>query len=803
MDLKNELDYLKYSVDPIAFMEDILDLTCKDFHKEWVELFEHNENVSLMAPRGHGKELADSTPILTINGWTTHGELKQGDYVFSPSGKPIKILATNEKAPANYIIETRDGESIRCHANHEWFVYDRNTKRYTIKETKNMIGEWNHGIRSRYQLPNTKELEFNKKELPLDPYYLGLWLGDGTSSGSSIVCSESDIATINSIKYNISYKYIHPKTKVLKFGFGNNGILGKLKRLNLYNNKHIPDIYLQSSIEQRLELLAGLIDSDGSLSKKRGRYRFVNTNLNLIKGIEELILSFGLCPYITEQEPHSHDRIHGRKKVYTVNFNANINIPTRLKRKRNPDRVPLINRLGITSVRYEPNGEIGNCIQVDSEDGLYLAGRRLIPTHNSTIVGGYIIWKIVTNPDIRILIVTINQDLANTTMDFVQRHLEGNERLRDVFGQQKGTTDWSRSSMRVVSAKRVTREPTLMVIGVTSSMVGPHFEMVILDDITDQKNSKTEYRRRDLVRWFNNTLMPMVEPKDSKVISIGTKWHQDDIHTYFSGISNYVCKRYQAILQEKDEENGIEPEVLWPERFSYEKLQEIKKSYGNVAFMMQYQNEFISDEESPIKFEWVQSALEGYRNVLPPYDTYIGVDLASKGEESDFFALSVIAVKDGIIYLVDGYRGHISMSQQFQVINGYYAKWQPVRIGIDQAAQQKMIVEDLIEKSPGLPIIPIKSSIVNDRTSRVMRLSVFFEQGRVYINSKLDVWSDELISYPRGAHDDTIDSLSYAIQSSTELDEATVDWDLVADVITARKAKPIRSKSRRFDVIKI
>ena len=69
MDLKNELDYLKYSVDPIAFMEDILDLTCKDFHKEWVELFEQNENVSLMAPRGHGKLLADSTPILTNKGF--------------------------------------------------------------------------------------------------------------------------------------------------------------------------------------------------------------------------------------------------------------------------------------------------------------------------------------------------------------------------------------------------------------------------------------------------------------------------------------------------------------------------------------------------------------------------------------------------------------------------------------------------------------------------------------------------------------------------------------------------------------
>ena len=420
----------------------------------------------------------------------------------------------------------------------------------------------------------------------------------------------------------------------------------------------------------------------------------------------------------------------------------------------------------------------------------------------STIVGGYIIWKIVTNPDIRILIVTINQDLANTTMDFVQRHLQGNEKLIEIFGTQKGTTDWSRSAIRVASAKRVTREPTLMVMGVTSSMVGPHFEMIICDDITDGKNSKTDYRRKELLRWFNNTLMPMLEPKDSKLISIGTKWHQDDIHTYFNGLESYVCKRYQAILQEPDEENDIEAKVLWPDRFSYDKLVQIRQTYGNVAFMMQYQNEFISDEESPIKFEWVQDALAGYKNILPPYETFIGVDLASKGEESDYFSLMVVAAKDGVFYAVDGYRGHITMSKQFDIIKQYYNKWQPMKIGIEQAAQQKMIIEDLIEKNPGLPIVPITASIVNDKMSRVQRLSVFFETHRIFLNPKLESLSDELISFPRGAHDDDIDSLSYAIQCSVDDDPGVVvDWNLVADVITARTSKPSRSHS--FNVVKI
>jgi len=416
----------------------------------------------------------------------------------------------------------------------------------------------------------------------------------------------------------------------------------------------------------------------------------------------------------------------------------------------------------------------------------------------TTIVGGYIIWKVLQNPDVRVLIVTINQDKANEMMTFVQRHLEANEKITSIFGNQRSYSEWSKSSCRVASCKRKTKEPTLSVLGVTSSMVGGHYDLIILDDIADEKNSRTDYRRKNLVRWFNSTLMPMLEPK-GKVISIGTKWHQDDIHSYFQNLPGYETRIYKAIIEEPDDD-GKGGVALWPDRFSFEKLDSLRRTYGNVSFMMQYQNEYISDEESPIKYDWVQSATNGYKTPEKPYRVYMGVDLASKGEESDYFTISIIAVRDGVAHLIDGFRAHISMHRQFQVMKSYIEKHNPIKIGIESAAQQKMITDQFIEENPTLPIVEIKSSIVNDRMSRVMRLSVLFETGRIFINPRLVEWSDELISFPRGSHDDTIDSLSFAIQVSQEMDEGKIDWEIIPDLITARK-RP--SRSNVFNVIKI
>jgi len=415
-------------------------------------------------------------------------------------------------------------------------------------------------------------------------------------------------------------------------------------------------------------------------------------------------------------------------------------------------------------------------------------------SHGKTsLVGAYIIWRIIRDPDIRILIVTISQDKADEMMSFIKHHLEENQKLIELFGDQRGYSGvWTRSALKVRRAGKsgfAHKEPTVTVLGITSSMVGGHYDIIVLDDITDQRNSRTEHRRRELIRWYNQTLVPMLEP-EGKIITIGTRWNEKDIYDYLSRDPSFTTKRYQAII---DREKKI---VLWPERYSYEKLKAIERSIGSISFELQYQNNIIMDKNSPIRGEWLQNSIENYRIPIPPYESYIGVDFASAGDDSDYFCITVILVANGCIYVVDGLRTKTSLFRQFELIQSYAGKWNPIRIGIESSAQQKIITDQLMEIST-LPLVPIKTSIANDRMSRVQRLSVLFETNRIFMNPELDDWIEELKVFPRGAHDDTIDSLSFAIQiSHLSEKEREINWNEVPSLIHTKVTTPTRNVNK-------
>jgi phage terminase large subunit-like protein len=127
------------------------------------------------------------------------------------------------------------------------------------------------------------------------------------------------------------------------------------------------------------------------------------------------------------------------------------------------------------------------------------------------------------------------------------------------------------------------------------------------------------------------------------------------------------------------------------------------------------------------------------------------------------------------------------MSHQLEIIQSLQKKWSARCIGIESNATQRIITDEW-QDTTNLPIKPIKSSWINDKWSRAQKLSVLLETNRITINPELDFLADELISFPRGVHEDSLDSLSFAIQASGE-DEEQVDWDKVVNVVTARKRR--------------
>lgn len=402
-----------------------------------------------------GKLVSDDTPVMTTQGWKKHGELRVGDFVFSPLGQPVRVIEIHPKGFADRVVVFSQGEEIECSKEHEWEVWNVNDKTQEPKiletqEIQQVMARMKAQPHSLFSVQNIQPLVYPEKELPFDPYTLGVWLGDGTSVKPTITTPDTEI--INAIPYTVSAVHIHNQTKVPSFDFyKEDGFYTLLQEMNLLGNKHIPDDYLFSSIEQRKELLAGLLDTDGTVhyGMRNGwpdsRVTFSNTNSAIVDGVMVLIESLGLRPSKSKILPRlSSSGIQGRKPVYQIGFSPTFVIPTRVSRKK---IIPIKKqrRRTIKEIR-EIEPKQGNCITV--EGGLYLVGKKLIPTHNSLTVALATLTRCVTYPE-KWAIIAPSQNKARIIMGYIIDHVFDNP-----LTEQSLEIDRSESSIRRLQTER-------------------------------------------------------------------------------------------------------------------------------------------------------------------------------------------------------------------------------------------------------------------------------------------------------------------------------------------------------------
>ena len=349
-------------------------------------VFRKWDRVQILCSTQYGKLMSDDTPVWTTKGWKNHGDLKVGDYVFNHLGEQVMVQGVAQKGIANREVVFTNGARIKVHENHEWYAQHRAWKHYKTIDTKS-IAQYE---KSSFSLPNIIPLEGKDVGVLFDPYTLGAWLGDGVSTKPAITIDPKDRSIIDYIPYKVSTKHIHKDTGVVLYAFYKTEFLKFLRQLNLIGNKHIPDAYKLASVQSRLLLLAGLIDTDGSVNKqhrehgwKNGRVYFINTNKRLVDDVCDLIRSLGMKPSVTKVDARvSSSGIRGKKDTYYVGFKPTLDIPTTVLRKK------ITVQSNKRRVRIKEIKEIepvsGNCIQVDG--GIYLVGKEMIPTHNSLFV---------------------------------------------------------------------------------------------------------------------------------------------------------------------------------------------------------------------------------------------------------------------------------------------------------------------------------------------------------------------------------------------------------------------------------
>lgn len=334
------------------------------------------------------KGLPLDTPIATEEGFKTMADLQVGDKVFDKDGNlcTVTVKSGIHHNPC-YKITFDNSESIIADAEHKWLIHIKTRLKDSYKELVLTTAElaayidlvkdnWN-----TYTIPkilNAKPLNIEEKNLPLDPYVLGCWLGDGSKQCGVITNVSNNIwDEIKSRGYelgpDISAEDRAEAHTVL-------GISPILRSLNLINNKHIPDMYLRASYQQRLDLLRGLMDTDGYYHPKRKRF-VMNTDQEWqMRDLIKLLGSLGIKPSVFEQIT----KLNGKEfPGWNINFST-LNLNPFLSRNQEIE-FPKVDKCSFRNIEsVEPCEMVPTqCIAVDSPSHTYLAGYSCIVTHNT------------------------------------------------------------------------------------------------------------------------------------------------------------------------------------------------------------------------------------------------------------------------------------------------------------------------------------------------------------------------------------------------------------------------------------
>jgi phosphate starvation-inducible protein PhoH len=394
------------------FIREIEPLT--ENQKILYDAYKKGQNIVAYGCAGTGKAQPLYSKILTPKGWTTMGEIKIGDYVLTPHGKKSKVSGIFPQGKKHiYEVVFHDGSKTRCCLEHLWEI--------------NSPSDWNRRksgskkiVNTQYIIDFLREKEIRKSttnisidliepiqtksvDLPLDPYLLGCLIGDGCLTTNTPKFTTKDISILEQLKNvlnenieiksckgeNYDYNFIDTLSRRTKF----NSLTKILKDLGIQGKKSyekiIPSIYLNSGTEQKLNLVRGLMDTDGTVDYKNGTVSFSTTSEILAKQVQEIIWSFGgICKITSKIPTYTYDGIkkNGRK---SYNLWITVRNPKELftlQRKKDLCRETydkLQYRRKIKNVNYVGE-EKSQCIMIEDENHLYITDDYII-THNTFI----------------------------------------------------------------------------------------------------------------------------------------------------------------------------------------------------------------------------------------------------------------------------------------------------------------------------------------------------------------------------------------------------------------------------------
>ncbi len=415
----------------------------------------------------------------------------------------------------------------------------------------------------------------------------------------------------------------------------------------------------------------------------------------------------------------------------------------------------------------------------------------------------YPIWEIYRNPNVRIIIVSANEDIAVSFNRAIINNLENNQEMINDFGflVPEYPKRWGEKAL-IVKRDSMEKDPTVAAIGLMGKMISKRADIIIIDDLIDLESSRTERMRKKTLEWFENVLFPILED-NGRIIIAGTSWYKGDVYdsllenpefdvriklkallyhekylrSFRTGIDSkdgrakgsgeirylpYELHEFPQAIKVQDifsEEvikkynlyTNLKGGVLWPQKWSFEKLMLKKSKMSNSSWMRQYMNEPMSEEEKLFKEKDLQLALKkgGGKGLVASWDnttlepepTYghltiaIGVDLAiSKKKTSDKTAIAVWGLNDRrerILLYVDS--GRWSPDETKQKIIDLYHAFHPVKIRVENVAFQDMLRQELEDDEMPIEGFHTTGAKKYSEETGISHLSMLAEQDKLVI----------------------------------------------------------------------
>ena len=399
---------------------------------------------------------------------------------------------------------------------------------------------------------------------------------------------------------------------------------------------------------------------------------------------------------------------------------------------------------------------------------------------SSVITVGYSLQQIAKNPGVRILIANATYQMSKTFLSQIKSHLTKNVVFRDLYGDfSKGADKWSESGITVFSPNEAyleKKEPTVTVFGVGGNLVGQHYDLIILDDIVNRENISTKEQLEKVILFYKDCL-DLLEPT-GKLLVIGTRWHFADLYGWIME-SPEISRDFDQMIRQAYVGEWGRGDILFPQKFTWPVLDELKRQKGSYEFSSQYMNNPVEDETAIFQRKW----LKYYEDIDTrgiKYNYFTTIDPAISAEkEADYSAIVTIGVdKYNNWFLCDIIREHLNPLQLINKIFEVYIRFYPISIGIEEEAFQKTLRYFIEEESRKRNcFIPLKELKLDNRISKDMRIRALqprYEAGSIFHKKALahiDDLEDELLRFPRGAHDDIIDALAYQLQLALPVKE--------------------------------